>query len=148
MDILSLITDNDDKLAYENVKRIAAESAESDKYCRFIPDFASLLANKKSYVRTRALILCCSQARWDTAGQLRSYLPDMLRLLHDEKPTVVRQSLKALMEVVVFRPELSDAINAELDKMDLSKYKDSMTGLISADISGLRELIDGASPET
>lgn len=141
MNIISLITDADDKTAYENTKKIASESELSDRYYNDLSEFVSLLDDRKSYIRTRAMILCCSQSRWDTKGQLEKYLPRMLQLLHDEKPTVVRQSLNALKEVAVFRPELSEAIRLELDKIDTSRYKDSMSPLISRDIAELRELI-------
>lgn len=141
MSVRILITDADDKAAYKNTKKIASESEFSDKYYNNLAEFASLLDDKKSYVRVRAMILCCSQARWDTEGQLSFYLPRMLRLLHDEKPTVVRQSLNALKEVVVFRPELSDTIERELNRTDTPKYKDSMLELIRKDIAELSELI-------
>lgn len=146
MSIISLITDADDKTAYENTKQIAYESELSNKYYDNFEEFVSLLDDRKSYVRTRAMILCCSQARWDTEGRLEKYLPQMLRLLHDEKPTVVRQSLNALKEVATFRPELGEIIKNELDVIDVSRYKDSMTPLINKDISELRELIDEAEP--
>lgn len=42
-----------------------------------------------------------------TRNELNSVL-DLLQLIHDEKPTVVRQSLNALKEVVEFRPELCE----------------------------------------
>ena len=141
MNTTSLITDPDDKTAYENTKKIASESGISDKYYNNLAEFAALLDHKKSYIRTRAMILCCSQARWDTDDRLSVYLPQMLKLLHDEKPTVVRQSLNALKEVVVFRPELSETIEYELVKTDVSAYKDSMLPLIKKDISELMELI-------
>ena len=142
MNITSLITDADDKTAYENTKKIANESEFTDKYYKNLAEFAALLDNKKSYIRTRALILCCSQARWDNDGIIAKYLPQMLKLIHDEKPTVVRQSLNALKEVVVFRPELNEIIEYELSKIDVSGYKDSMIPLIKKDIAELRELID------
>lgn len=140
-DIISMLTDKDDKAAYENTKRIAAESEFSDKYYSCLPVFASLLTDRKSYIRTRAFILCCSQARWDTEGKLLQILPQMLLLLHDEKPTVVRQCLNALQELAAFRPELNESIYAELEKIDLSKYKDSMTPLIEKDIRELLEVM-------
>lgn len=142
MNITSLITDADDKTAYENTKKIVSESEFTDKYYKNLAEFAALLDNKKSYIRTRALILCCSQARWDNDGIIAKYLPQMLKLLHDEKSTVVRQSLNALKEVVVFRPELSETIEYELGKIDISGYKDSMIPLIRKDIAELRELIE------
>ena len=142
MNITSLITDADDKTAYENTKKIANESEFTDKYYNNLAEFAALLDNKKSYIRTRALILCCSQARWDNDGIMAKYLPQMLKLIHDEKPTVVRQSLNAFKEVVAFRPELNEIIEYELSKIDVSGYKHSMIPLIKKDIAELRELID------
>jgi hypothetical protein len=66
----------------------------------------------------------------------------MLAMLHDDKPIVVRQCLAALHEVVLYRPELSDAIKAEIEAIDLSKYKDSMSPLIKKDMGELLHLID------
>ena len=137
----AILHDNNEA-AYAAAKRIAAESESSDKFYKYIPEFAKLLGHKKSYVRIRALILCCSQARWDNDGIIAKYLPQMLKLIHDEKPTVVRQSLNALKEVVVFRPELNEIIECELSKIDVFGYKDSMIPLIKKDIAELRELID------
>lgn len=57
----------------------------------------------------------------------------MLTLLHDVKPTVVRQCLHALHEVLLYRPELSEIINEEIKSIDLSGYKDSMATLIQKD---------------
>ena len=87
------------------------------------------------------MILCCSQARWDNEGVIAKYLPQMLRLVHDEKPTVVRQSLNALKEIVVFRPELAETIASEIERVNLSNYKESMIGLIRKDINELKKLI-------
>ncbi len=88
------------------------------------------------------MILCCSQARWDNEGVIAKYLPQMLKLVHDEKPTVVRQSLNALKEVVAFRPELCKAISMELKNMNIPGYKDSMIGLIQKDVTELKELMN------
>lgn len=136
------IQDKNDDVAYAETKRIAAESELTDKYYKYIPEFVKLLGHKKSYIRTRAMILCCSQARWDNDGIIAKYLPEMLQLLHDEKPTVVRQSLNALKEVVVFRPELSEMVANELEKINILMYKESMSGLIQKDIEKLKELIE------
>lgn len=141
-EILREITDKDDKKAYTRTKEIAAESESSSKYYSYLESFASLLNDKKSYIRTRAFILCCSQARWDNDGKLKLLLPSLLALFHDVKPTVVRQCLNAAKEIVVFRPELSDTINDELDLIDLSCYKDSMVELIRSDINELKKLIE------
>lgn len=43
----------------------------------------------------------------------------MLKLLHDEKPTVDRQCLGALHEVVLYRPEHCETILKEIQSIDL-----------------------------
>lgn len=140
-EILRKLTDKNDKTAYEFAKQLGVESVESDRYLAMIPLFAELLQDKSSYVRTRAFVLICNQARWADSGQIKAVLDKMLSLLNDPKPTVVRQCLGALHEVVLFRPELSDEIETALAEMDLSKYKDSMSPLILKDVEALRNLL-------
>ena len=106
-----------------------------------IPMLAELLQDKSSYVRTRAFILICNQARWANDGQLAAVFDQMCLLLSDPKPTVVRQCLNALHEVVLFRPELSDKIENALAEMDVSQYKDSMSPLVLKDVEALRNLL-------
>ena len=67
--IIKELTDKDDKKAFALTKEIAAASESSAKYYPYLETFASLLNDKKSYIRTRAFILCCSQARWDEEGK-------------------------------------------------------------------------------
>lgn len=140
-EILRKLTDRDDKTAYEFAKQLSVESTGSDRYLAMIPMFAELLQDKSSYVRTRAFILICNQARWANEGQLVAVFDQMCLLLNEPKPTVVRQCLSALREVVLFRPELSDKIENALTEIDVSKYKDSMSSLILKDVDELRNLL-------
>lgn len=140
--ITAMLSDKNDKVAYEFAKQIAYESEISARYYDCLPEFASLLTHKSSYVRTRAFILCCCQSKWDTEGKLRAILPEMFALLHDPKPTVVRQCLNAVKEVIVYRPELCPEIRAEVETVDITKYKDSMSPLIRRDIASVMELLN------
>lgn len=140
-DIIKQLTQKDDKTAYAKMKEIVAESEISKKYYKYLDDFASLLIDEKSYIRTRAFILCCNQARWDD-GKLKNVLPLMLKLFNDPKPTVVRQCLEAIKEVVVYCPKLCPTILKSLKNIDLSRYKDSMAPLIKKDIDSLIKLIN------
>ena len=140
-EILRKLTDRNDKTAYEFAKQLSVESTRSDRYLAMIPMFAELLQDKSSYVRTRAFILICNQARWANEGQLVAVFDQMCLLLNEPKPTVVRQCLSALREVVLFRPELSDKIENALTEIDVSKYKDSMSSLILKDVDELRNLL-------
>ena len=139
--IIEALQDKDDRKAYALSKEISAKSAASDEYYSFFDGFAGLLTAKSSYVRTRGFVLCCAQARWDEEGKLKNAMLGMLALLHDEKPTVVRQCLAALHEVILYRPELPEVIKSEVEKIDVSKYKDSMSPLIKKDIDELLDMI-------
>lgn len=107
-EIILKLKDKDEKAAYEYSKILGAESAESDKYLHMLPEFADLLGDKNSYVRTRAFFLICNQARWAKDGQIADFFDRMSALLYDSKPIVVRQCLCALHEVALYRPEMSE----------------------------------------
>lgn len=140
-DIIIRLKDKDDKAAYEYAKKIGAESAESDKYLDMISEFAELLADKSSYVRTRGFCLICNQAKWASDGQIDAVFDRMSTLLYDEKPTVVRQCLKALQEVALYRPEMSDKVSQVVDDITPGKYKDSMSPLIDKDRKNLLKVL-------
>ena len=141
-DIYKKLTNKNDKVAYEYAKNISVESSKSDKYLKMIPVFATMLEDESSYIRTRGFMLICSQARWSDRDQIKDIYDRMSTLLYDSKPTVVRQCLKALQEVVLFRPELSKTIKKSINKIDINSYKDSMSSLIQKDIDELMKMID------
>ena len=140
-DIISKLKDKDEKVAYEYAKMIGAESAESDKYLKYVYDFSNMLEDSNSYVRVRAFFLICNQARWANDGQIMEVFERMSSLLYDSKPTVVRQCLGALHEVILYRPEMADVISEAVGRIDVNKYKDSMSPLIRRDIEALVALI-------
>ncbi len=140
-EILRKLRDKNEKAAYEFAQQISAEASATDQYLCLIPALADLLQDRSSYARARAFLLICKQARWAGDGQIEAVLDRMLPLLNDPKPTVVRQCLNALQEVVLFRPELVEAIENALAEIDLSRYKDSMSPLIEKDIAALRKLL-------
>ena len=82
-EILRKLTDKNDKTAFEFAKLLGVESVGSDRYLAMIPMFAELLQDKSSYVRTRAFVLICNQARWANDGQLAAVFDRMLLLLND-----------------------------------------------------------------
>ena len=140
-DVIKQITQKDNKAAYAKTKEIVAASELSNDYYQYLDDFASLLDDDNSYIRTRAFILCCSQARWDD-GKIKKVLPIMVKLFNDSKPTVVRQCLEAIKEIVVYCPKLCPDILKAIKSIDTTKYKDSMAPLIKKDIDSLIDLIN------
>ena len=140
-ELFERLTDKDDKKAYEYSKQILEISSRTNEYYQYFDIFYSLINQKSSFQRARGFILCTALSRWDSEGKLKKALPEMLKLLNDSKPTVVRQCLSALHEVVLYRPELSGIIQEALMAIDLSKYKDSMAPLIMKDIKSLEEIL-------
>lgn len=140
-DIIKEITQKDDNLAYAKVKEIVEASKLSNDYYQFFDDFSMLLNDSKSYIRTRGFILYCVQARWDDE-RIKKALPSMVKLFNDSKPTVVRQCLQAIKEVVIYLPDLCPDILKSLQSIDLFQYKDSMSPLIKKDIESVIELIN------
>lgn len=141
-EIIEMLKNKDDKKAYNFAKEISAKSADTDEYYALFDSFIGMLDDKSSYVRTRGFCLACAQARWDNFGKIDAAFDKMCVLLNDEKPTVVRQCLKALHEVALFRPELSDRICTAVNSIELSNYKDSMSPLIKKDADELLKMLE------
>ena len=56
-DIIDALQDKDDKKAYALSREIGAKSAASDEYYSYFDEFAGLIIEKRSYVRTRGFAL-------------------------------------------------------------------------------------------
>lgn len=136
------LTNKDNKKAYRYARHIIVESTKNNKYLSTIPIFVSMLDDDNSLIRTRGFMLICSQARWANKGEIKKVFNKMSPLLFDSKPTVVRQCLKSLHEVALFRPELSKNINDVINKINLNNYSDCMVPLIKKDIKGLLNVIN------
>ena len=138
MDILSGLQSKNSDEAYRFLLLLEEESERSDELYSSLNLFLPLLKDKSSLVRTRGFRLICAQARWDRVGWLERHLDELLAELDDGKATAVRQCLAALHPVVRLLPELRPRIREKLDRLDLSKYKDSMIPLLLKDMNELR----------
>ena len=138
-DILHQLTQKDNSLAYAFLQELTAQSESSDAYYPYLDDFLSLLTDKSAFRRYRGFAAVCAQARWDAEGRIRAALPQLLALLRDEKPSVVRQCLSLLPALAADRPELRPALIAAVENMDVSGYKDSMQPLILKDMAAALE---------
>ena len=141
MDIISGLQSKNNKEAHQLLLQLEVQAAGSNELYDRFADFLDLLNSKSSFVRTRGFRLACAQARWDVEHKIEKNLDRLLCMLDDEKPTAVRQCLAALHMVVLYQPGLADRIEAKLDAMDLSGYRDSMHPLIEKDIAELRSAL-------
>lgn len=141
MDIIAGLQNKNDKEAHQLLLQLESRSAETDELYEYFEDFVGLMKGKSSYVRTRGFRLICAQAQWDHENKIERNIDVLLSMLDDEKPTAVRQCLAALHNIVLYKPDLSETIEAKLLQMDLSKYNDSMSPLLQKDIDELRKMM-------
>lgn len=142
LELLATLTGSDNRQAYAALQDLEAISRKSDQLLVKMPVFAEMVTSKRSFVRVRGFRLLCQQAKWDQEGELDCLLPVALAILADSKPTVLRQALAALHEVVKAKPQLRQLIVQQTAAIDCSKFnQETMAPLIEKDIAELQQLI-------
>ena len=66
---------------------------------------------KSAFVRIRAAMIMMAQVKWTSPDNV---LPYVLKLLHDEKSSAVRQCLKLLSTFLKAAPRYSDTVMSEV----------------------------------
>lgn len=125
--------------ALEELERL---SERSDVLYPHIMDFIEMTGSDQYGIRVRGFRLLCKQARWDSKHIIDENLDAALKVLHDEKPTVVRQSLAALHSLIPYKKNLHASIREHVQAIDCFRYKDSMQGLILQDMQKLLSALE------
>ena len=136
-ELISKLTDKNNKIGCGAMEQLQAISAESDEVCCYLPEFFQLLTNKNSYVRNRALLLIAANACHDTDGIIDKNLTAYLSHITDPKPITARQCIGGLREIAAHKPNLRSQIRTALQQADISHYADSMRPLVAKDIGNL-----------
>lgn len=139
--LIALLEGKDTKEAFEALKELENISEDSNIIYCYIDKFYKMISDKKYVMRVRGFRLFCKQARWDTKNFIDKNINEALCILKDEKPTAVRQALAALQEVVIYKRYLSDVIKKRIIEIDCKNYRDTMSGLIEADIQTLLNMM-------
>jgi len=134
-EMLTRLTNKEDKSACMLADRIVSESRDTDQWYPYLEDFAALLRHPKSLVRNRALHILAANAQWDGEDRFDAILPEFLAHVTDEKPITARQCIQALAQVGRAKPQYIPRILACFHDADLSQYKDSMRPLIERDMA-------------
>lgn len=132
---------------YAALTELQRESRESDAVYPYLDEFAAMLEDKSSYVRTRGLILLAENARWDEAGRLDAVMDRYLSHVTDEKPITARQCVQLLPLIAACKPALRERIVRALQGADLSRYGESMAPLVEGDIRAALAEIDAGEGE-
>ncbi len=119
---------------WRKFQEIESSIDESKLLYKYFDDIKKMLFSEKSYIKMRGFRIICKLSKWDKDNKINNIIDSLLQVLDDEKPTIVRQCLSSLNNLLLYKIELSEKVENKLKKIDLSKYKDSMKPLIQKDI--------------
>lgn len=140
--MIKKLEDKDYKVAYNNLLELEKIAEQSDAIYEYFDIFLEMLENEKSFIRVRGFRLVCKNAKWDKYNKIDNSIDKILQELNDEKPTSVRQCLKAIEEIIMYKPNLKYTIKEKLLKINYLNYKDSMQSLIFKDVENILMLIN------
>ena len=140
--MIKKLEDKDDKVAYNNLLELEKIAEKSDAIYEYFDIFLEMLDNEKSFIKVRGFRLICKNAKWDKYNKIDDSIDKILQELNDEKPTSVRQCLKAIEEIIMYKPNLKYTIKEKLLKINYLNYKDSMQSLIFKDVEKILMLIN------
>lgn len=119
---------------WRNFEEIESSIDESNFLYGYFDDIKKMLLDEKSHIKMRGFKIICKLSKWDKDNKINNIIDILLQVLDDEKPTIVRQCLSSLNNLLLYKIDLSEKVENKLKNMDLSKYKDSMKPLIQKDI--------------
>lgn len=119
---------------WRKFQEIESSIDESKLLYEFFDDIKKMLLDEKSYIKMRGFRIICKLSKWDNDNKINNIIDILLQVLDDEKPTIVRQCLSSLNNLLLYKIDLSEKVEDKLKKLDLSKYKDTMKPLIKKDI--------------
>ena len=119
---------------WRKFQEIESSIDESEFLYKYFDNIKKMLFDEKSYIKMRGFRIICKLSKWDKDNKINNIIDSLLQVLDDEKPTIVRQCLSSLNNLLLYKIELSEKVENKLKKLDLSKYKDSMKPLIQKDI--------------
>ena len=129
----------DNNSAYKTLLELETISTESNELYNYFNEFLKMLNNEKTFIRVRGFRLICSLAKWDNENKINKNIDIILKELEDEKGTSVRQCLEKLNLILMYKVELTEVIEDKIRNLDVTKYKESMRGLIKKDIDYILE---------
>lgn len=120
---------------WRKFQEIESSIDESKMLYEYFDDIKKMLLDEKSHIKMRGFRIICKLSKWDKDNKINNIIDSLLQILDDEKPTIVRQCLSSLNNLLLYKIDLSEKVENKLKNMDLSKYKDSMKPLIQKDIN-------------
>jgi len=134
LEIVERLRSSDNKIAYQALKELEAESEKSNSVYQYMDTFIEMINDNNSYIRTRGILLIAANSRWDIAFKIDEIIDKYLLHIMDEKPITARQCIKVLPTVAQYKPDLKEDIISALMNANTLIYADSMQPLVYKDI--------------
>jgi len=134
LEIVERLRSSDNKIAYQALKELEAESEKSNSVYQYMDTFIEMINDDNSYIRTRGILLIAANSRWDIAFKIDEIIDKYLLHIMDEKPITARQCIKVLPTVAQYKPDLKEDIISALMNANTLIYADSMQPLVYKDI--------------
>lgn len=134
VELLELLTSQDNSQAYRALKALEEMSAENSCLYPHMDEFIAMTGSSNSYIRTRGLVLIAHNAKWDVDGKIDRAIDEYLEHVTDEKPICARPCIKLLPLLAEAKPALAPKIVSALRDANVARYPDSMRPLVQKDI--------------
>lgn len=139
---IALLYDKDSSVAYKYLQELESISEVADDLYPYLDEFLSMLESEKYLLRVRGFRLLCKQAKWDAENRFDREIEAILHAVDDDKPTAVRQKLKALEGIVRYKKALHSKIRDKVLTLDYLQFRDTMHSLIQKDIQSLLQVME------
>lgn len=133
-EILEIMYGKEKWEVYRKFELLESSIDTSNELYDYFDEFLNMLKSEKSYVKVRAFRIICNLSKWDVNNKIEKNVNLLLSVINDEKPTNVRQYLKVLNTLILYKPNLIHIIKEKIKEIDCTKYKDTMSSLIKKDI--------------
>ena len=140
--MVEMLDSKDTSEAFKALQELEKISDDSDAIYPYMAKFIEMIKSDKYVIRVRGFRLFCKQAKWDDKNIIDKNMESALNILYDEKPTAVRQSLAALLDLIPYKKNLLEIIKSKVDDIDPYMYKDTMHNLLKKDKEAVYKLME------
>lgn len=139
---IAMLYEKESSAAYKSLQELEALSDAEDALYPYFDEFLDMLGNEKYGIRVRGFRLLCKQAKWDTENKIDKAFDFILQAVDDEKPTAVRQKLKALEEIARYKKALHGKIKDKILFIHSLQFQNTMHPLIQKDVQHLLQVME------
>jgi len=136
-ELINNLYSTDNNKAYKALLELETITTESNELYDYFDKLLIMLNSEKTFIRVRGFRLICSLAKYDKENKINNNIDNILKELDDDKGTSVRDCLRKLNLILMYKIELTELVGKKLRNIDLLKHKENMQPLIRKDIESI-----------